>query len=87
MGCYKDGWEAPLAFSGSRPEMALNMLQCTEQLLQERIIWPQIVAVLRVRNQILAQKDARKMHTQKYAVIFSGIMGLGSSSETKILKL
>lgn len=29
----------------------------------------------------------KEMHTQKYAVIFSGIMGLGSSSETKILKL
>ena len=46
------GGEVPLALSGGRPGMLLNILQCTGQLpkKKQQIIRPQMSAVLELRS-------------------------------------
>lgn len=48
------GWVL-LAFSGQRPGILLNNLQCTQQPLQQRIIWPQLSIKSLLRSPVLDQ--------------------------------
>lgn len=45
-----------LASSGQRSGVILNVLQCIGWSLQQRIIWPQMSIVLRLRSPVLACK-------------------------------
>lgn len=57
-GCQNWEQRVLLASSGYRPGMLLNIPQCTGQVLQQRIFWPQISIVLRLRNLFPSEADA-----------------------------
>ena len=52
--CNNLGERVLLASRGRRPGLLLNILQHTGQPLQQRMIWPQMSGVLRLRNPDIA---------------------------------
>ena len=54
-GCVCVG--VPLSSGGEGPGMLLNMLQCTGQPPPQRIVWPQMSLVLRLRTPSLEKTE------------------------------